>query len=114
MIREQAYIEGFVKRASEYGYSESEALDVLKLAGISDSLKAYKEKHLKPQYDYKGSPVENIKEHLKNYKEKHFKASDKSIKEKLKENLAAHVKNKRTDKLMQFGRFVDETVKKSK
>jgi hypothetical protein len=113
MSTEQAYIKGFVKRAAEYGYSEGEAFDVLKSAGISESLKAYKEKHLKPQYDYKGSPVENIKEHFKNYKEKHFKASDKSIKEKLKENLAAHVKMKRTDKLMELGRSVDETIKKA-
>ncbi len=36
MTNEQAYIEGFVKRASEYGYREAEALDALeKLADYS-------------------------------------------------------------------------------
>lgn len=36
MSSEQAYIEGFVKRASEYGYSEADALDALeKLADYS-------------------------------------------------------------------------------
>lgn len=30
--QEQAYIEGFVKRASEYGFSESEAVEILKQA----------------------------------------------------------------------------------
>ena len=32
MTSEQAYIEGFVKRASEYGYSKSEAVDLYKEA----------------------------------------------------------------------------------
>jgi hypothetical protein len=32
MTTEQAYIEGFVKRASEYGYSEAEAISFLKEA----------------------------------------------------------------------------------
>jgi hypothetical protein len=30
--QEQAYIEGFVKRAAEYGFSENEAIDILKQA----------------------------------------------------------------------------------
>jgi len=33
MTKEQAYINGFVKKASEYGYSEDEALYILKQAG---------------------------------------------------------------------------------
>ena len=32
MNTQQAYIEGFVKRASEYGYSEAEAIEILKQA----------------------------------------------------------------------------------
>jgi len=32
MTNEQAYINGFVKRAAEYGYSETQALDILKQA----------------------------------------------------------------------------------
>ena len=32
MTAQQAYIEGFVKRASEYGFSEAEAIDILKNA----------------------------------------------------------------------------------
>lgn len=32
MTTQQAYIEGFVKRASEYGYSEDQAVDILKEA----------------------------------------------------------------------------------
>jgi hypothetical protein len=32
MTTEQAYIEGFVKRASEYGYDENQALEILKEA----------------------------------------------------------------------------------
>jgi hypothetical protein len=31
-LQDQAYIEGFVKRASEYGYSESDAIAMLKNA----------------------------------------------------------------------------------
>lgn len=33
MNTEQAYINGFVKRASEYGYSEDETMEILKQAG---------------------------------------------------------------------------------
>jgi len=33
MTTEQAYITGFVKRASEYGYNEAQALYILKEAG---------------------------------------------------------------------------------
>jgi len=33
MTTEQAYIEGFVKRASEYGFSRNEAIELLKSAG---------------------------------------------------------------------------------
>jgi hypothetical protein len=37
--QEQAYIEGFVKRASEYGYSEDQAFHILKEAtGASEEL----------------------------------------------------------------------------
>jgi hypothetical protein len=32
MTTEQAYIEGFVKRAADYGYSQEEALNILKQA----------------------------------------------------------------------------------
>lgn len=41
MTTEQAYIEGFVKRASEYGYSKEQAFDILKRA--QDSLSPDKE-----------------------------------------------------------------------
>ena len=41
MTSEQAYIEGFVKRASEYGYSEEQALNILKQA--EESLSPEKE-----------------------------------------------------------------------
>ena len=37
MTPEQAYIEGFVKRASEYGFSEDEAAEILKKASRGDS-----------------------------------------------------------------------------
>ena len=33
MNTEQAYIEGFVKKASEYGFDENQAMDLLKTAG---------------------------------------------------------------------------------
>ena len=33
--QEQAYIEGFVKRASEYGFDEDEAFSILKEAQLS-------------------------------------------------------------------------------
>jgi hypothetical protein len=32
MTTQQAYINGFIKRASEYGYSESQAIEILKQA----------------------------------------------------------------------------------
>ena len=34
MNREKAYIEGFVKRASEYGYSDRQAIALLKESGV--------------------------------------------------------------------------------
>ena len=41
MNTEQAYIEGFVKRASEYGYSESEAVEMLKVAARGEHALKY-------------------------------------------------------------------------
>lgn len=38
MNTEQAFVEGFVKRASEYGYSESEAIQLLKAANAPASV----------------------------------------------------------------------------
>ena len=32
MTNEQAYVDGFVKRAAEYGFDETEAMDILKQA----------------------------------------------------------------------------------
>jgi hypothetical protein len=32
MTTEQAYVDGFVKRAAEYGFNESEAMNILKQA----------------------------------------------------------------------------------
>lgn len=37
MGTEQAYIEGFVKRAAEYGFNEQEALNILKQATAADA-----------------------------------------------------------------------------
>lgn len=34
MTTEQAYINGFVKRASEYGFSAQEAIELLKTSGV--------------------------------------------------------------------------------
>ena len=36
--QQQAYIEGFVKRASEYGFSQAEAVTVLKRAGFFEDM----------------------------------------------------------------------------
>jgi hypothetical protein len=36
--QQQAYIEGFVKRASEYGFSEAEAIELLKQSDWYDTL----------------------------------------------------------------------------
>jgi phage-related protein len=38
MNLEQAYIEGFVKRAADYGYSQEEALGLLKTSGFLDNI----------------------------------------------------------------------------
>lgn len=115
MTREQAYIKGFVKRASEHGIGLSEAIELLKSSGVVESLKKhvedYKEKHLKSQYDYKGSPSENFKEHFKNYKEKHLRPSDKGVGEKIKDSVKAHAKMKASDRLMSMGRWIDENTK---
>jgi len=35
--QQQAYIQGFVKRASEYGYSQEEAVNILKKATAADA-----------------------------------------------------------------------------
>lgn len=40
----QAYIEGFVKRAAEYGLNQYEALELLKNAGAWDTIKGYAQK----------------------------------------------------------------------
>jgi hypothetical protein len=37
MNTEQAYINGFVKRAAEYGFNEREAIKLLKQSGIADA-----------------------------------------------------------------------------
>jgi hypothetical protein len=34
--QQQAYIEGFVKRAAEYGLSQNEAIELLKSSGVVD------------------------------------------------------------------------------
>ena len=41
--QQQAYIEGFVKRASEYGFSENEAVNILKEASVADAPQAQKD-----------------------------------------------------------------------
>jgi hypothetical protein len=35
--QQQAYINGFVKKASEYGFNENEAIDILKQATVADA-----------------------------------------------------------------------------
>ena len=50
--QEQAYIEGFVKRAAEYGYSEQQATSLLKKALFGES--AYKEVPELSEEDVKG------------------------------------------------------------
>lgn len=37
--QEQAYIEGFVKRASEYGFSQAESAELLKTSGLGAKLR---------------------------------------------------------------------------
>jgi hypothetical protein len=37
--QQQAYIEGFVKRASEYGLTQNEAFELLKSSGFMDTVK---------------------------------------------------------------------------
>jgi len=40
MNTQQAYINGFVKRANEYGYSDNQAIELLKHAGLMDTMAA--------------------------------------------------------------------------
>lgn len=57
---QQAYINGFVKRANEYGVSSSDAIDLLKTAGLWDSLKA----RFKSPSLYDAGKVNPLKVHL--------------------------------------------------
>ena len=40
MNTQQAYITGFVKRANEYGYSDNQAIELLKQSGLMDTMAA--------------------------------------------------------------------------
>ena len=42
MTTEQAYINGFVKRANEHGFTDNEAIEILKEAGLPISRKSPK------------------------------------------------------------------------
>lgn len=37
MNTQQAFVNGFIKRASQYGYSEQEAIELLKNSGVVDN-----------------------------------------------------------------------------
>ena len=48
MTTQQAYINGFVKRASEYGFSEAEAVSLLKKAVSREELERYEQAKMNP------------------------------------------------------------------
>jgi hypothetical protein len=89
MNTQQAYINGFVKRASELGYSNNTALSLLKNAGA----------------------VDRLKEHFRKYKEEHLQPPKTSIKEKLKDSAKAMVRMERTERLMRLGKSIDNHTK---
>lgn len=87
MNTQRSYINGFVKRASEYGYSEDQAIELLKNAGA----------------------VDKLKKHFKEYKEKHLQPPETSLKEKFQDSAKAYTRIKRTEGLMRLGRNIDNT-----
>jgi hypothetical protein len=82
----KAYLEGFMKRAAEYGYSESEISEAVKLAGMLSKIKEYMKKH-------EDEPSESI---LKGFVKKQ------------KEGLPALLKMRRLDRMRELGRQMDE------
>lgn len=82
----KAYLEGFMKRAAEYGYSESEINEAVKTAGALEKIKAYMKKH-------EDEPSESI---LKGFMKKQ------------KEGLPVLLKMKRLDRMREMGRKMDE------
>jgi hypothetical protein len=86
----KAYVEGFMKRAAEYGYSESEINEAVKIAGMLDKIKEYIKKHEDP-------PSESV---LKGFIEKQ------------KKGLPVLQKMRRFDKLQARGREMDRASKK--
>lgn len=82
----KAYIEGFMERASEYGYNQFEIAEAIKTAGALEKIKEYIKKH-EPKPDEKG-----LKGFIK----------------KQKEGLPALLKMKRLDRLREMGRKMDE------
>lgn len=86
----KAYLEGFMKRAAEYGYSEAEINEAVKTAGALEKIKAYIKKH-------EDEPSESL---LKGFMKKQ------------KEGLPALAKMTRLDLMSDIGRKMDEKAKK--
>lgn len=71
--QQQAYINGFVKRASEYGFSEAEAVELLKKSDWYDSLSSGLNKLQTNVIDPASSFVSNkIVQPTKDFLYKHF------------------------------------------
>jgi hypothetical protein len=97
MTTEQAYIEGFVKRAAEYGFNDEEAFEILKEAakkgapkaepGFKNDLKRWAN-NIKANAEIAGAPTEiKLREGAKKLKEK-MREGATSSKDKLK-NIAS-------------------------
>jgi hypothetical protein len=59
MTSEQAYVDGFVKRAAEYGFDETEAMNILKQA-LAEIPMAGKGKALPPKQQVPRVPKEHM------------------------------------------------------
>lgn len=81
-----AYTASFMKRAAEYGYSESEISEAVKTAGALEKIKAYMKKH-------EDEPSESV---LKGFMKKQ------------KEGLPVLLKMRRLDRMREIGRKMDE------
>ena len=60
--QQQAYIEGFVKRANDYGFSDAEAVTILKQAFLGEP--AYKEKRELDEEELKGMSFKDVQKYL--------------------------------------------------
>jgi hypothetical protein len=93
----KAYIEGFMKRAAEYGYSENEIVEAVKIAE-----ELYKT----------ANTLDKIKKYIKKHEDPKSDSIFKGFIDKQKKGIPALMNMRRLDKLQAYGREMDRASKK--